>query len=155
MITGGRISVTEHIASKRAIPGRRITYAFGVARKRVSAIGRIFLAIRIEVERAIPGGGIIRAARPVTTVTKKRLRAISRVVVAGRIVEQGAKSHSRVGIADGVVKERLMSGGRVRYPAGQTEEGLTSLGCVAAGIASVRRRNDCLRVWQKCKADNC
>ena len=84
-------------------------------------------------------------------VVQKRLRADGCVVVAVVIFKR-SKTNTHTAAAGCSAEERLRTHGRIPRAAGKVKQGLSSLGRVAVGIASVRRRRHRLRSGQKPKA---
>jgi hypothetical protein len=74
------------------------------------------------------------------------------VLRAGGVKEKGARSLRRVEVAGCGTAEGAKTDGRVVRTRGEGEERISALRGIAAGIASVRRRDNCLRCWEKRKA---
>src|SRR5436190_1424523 len=85
-------------------------------------------------------------------VGKERLKTGGRVVKAGGVEKEGARSLCRVEITGCVATKDSKTDGRVASARGEGEECIIALRGIAAGIASVRRRDNCLRCWKKRKA---
>ena len=111
--------------------GGRVLKTSGVAKQRINAVGRVGGA-----------GGVVN----------KGIDTGGRVLRAGAVKEKGARSLCCVKVAGCVATEDGKTDGRVARTRGEGEERIIALRGIASGIASVRRRDNCLRCWEKCKA---
>jgi hypothetical protein len=50
-------------------------------------------------------------------------------------------------LGGGITQERIQTNSRIARACAKAQKGVLSFGCVATGIASVRRRSDRFRVW--------
>jgi hypothetical protein len=118
-------------------PYGRVEEATCIANERERSIGRIELA-----------GG----------VAEKRPGASGRVLILGIIGASGIgteNSSAKRGIeaADGVTPERKVTNGGIVTANGETQKCVLPFCRVASGIASIRRRTNCLRSVRECKTD--
>ena len=91
------------------------------------------------------GGRVLKAGG----VAKERIDAVGRVRAAGGVVTEGIDPGGRVLKAGGVEKKGGKSLCRVEVARREAKERISALRGIAAGIASVRRRDNCLRCWEK------
>ena len=104
----------------------------------------------VFVKRIRTDGDVLVAG----SVLKERLITIGRVVVAGVVYER-LRSDGRVVDAGCIGLERLITVGRIGGAGRKAKQCILPFCRVVARIAAVRRRNDCLRVLDERKADEC
>src|SRR5438067_1254572 len=68
------------------------------------------------------------------------------------VKEERSRADSRVEAALCLALERKPTNCGIETAGGEAKKGALPLRCVAAGIAAVRRRHNCLRPLWKCKA---
>ena len=120
----------------------------GVAVERSVTIGRVVVAGDVAGERIRASGTIEKPAG----VAKERINASGGVEAAIDIAIQGSETCRRILVAGREVVKRLETSAGVPDPSGAAQESVGSLSGIAAGVAAVRRRDDCSRFWQKAKA---
>ena len=82
------------------------------------------------------------------------MTAVIALVRLVMLLKECPSAGSRVETADGVAPERQETNRRIETARAEIQKGVLPLCRVAAGIASVRRRDNRLRFWRKRKAGN-
>ena len=98
--------------------------------------------------------GTVRCIESSRGIVEQRCSASGGIVV-GRIAKEAPSAKRSVKAGFAVAFQREKSNRRVESAGGETKKSTLPFRRIAAGVAAVRCRNDCLRHWAKRKVVKC
>src|SRR5437763_1617588 len=108
--------------------------------KRINTVGCVADTIDVAFQCTKTGGRVA-----ISSVVIERIPTVGRVPAAGGVAIQRRIAVGGVADAGGVAIERIKSNGRVVLAGGEAKQSIVAFSGVFAWIASVGRRDNCLR----------
>jgi len=149
--TRGCVEAAGRVVIERKRTNGRVIASFDIGTEGLVSVSCVIGADDVGVECMKPNGRVIIAGG----ISIKTLRTVGRVLVASCCVKKGLKAGRGVASAGSVVFQRLITDSRIPDPGREAQQSVISFGRIAAGIASVWRWADRLRVLDERKADEC